>query len=60
MNKLSDAPQALHAMHQELGEDELGQVVGGALLLPAVQKVREAAARAPTESVAFNFTKIEF
>jgi hypothetical protein len=59
MSKLTAAPHPSHTMHEELGEDELGQVVGGALLLPAVQKVREAA-WAPTESLSLNFTKVTF
>ena len=60
MSKPSDSPLAPNTTRDEseLGEDELGQVDGGlALLLPAVQKVREAAASAPVESLALNFTK---
>ena len=50
---------------EELGPEELEKVNGGiALLVPAVQKVREAASSSsgdpiPTESISLNFEKIK-
>lgn len=61
MTKPAEDTQIPQTEDGELDAEQLQQVTGGALLLPAVQKVREAAARTqstPTESVSFNYTKI--
>ncbi len=60
MSKPKEEANAPEATNDELGAEELEGVSGGALLLPAVQKVRDfAAATGPVEAAVDVYLKVD-